>query len=152
MNNHLEFFQDQVPQLLVKLNAKSKPIWGEMNVLKMVDHLRLGAVLMLRNTGQLTVPEEKLPKYKAFLMSDKPFTQGIPKPKMYEIEENEIDHDLEKAKIEFLKQLAVFNETTLNNIHFQSFHPSFGHLNATETRQLQFKHIRHHFQQFGIMK
>jgi len=152
MNNHQEFFQKEVPQLLKGLKANVKGKWGSMSVDQMLDHLHAGTLLMMSNkSGDLVVEEEKLPRYKAFLMSDKGFMEGAQKPKMY-LDFEKTDFDAFEIAKEMLAAIVLeFDKTTRENEDFWSFHPSFGQLNAEETRQLQFKHIRHHFQQFGLL-
>ena len=152
MNNHQEFFQKDVPQLLNGLKASAQGKWGSMNVNQMIGHLQAGTMLMMsKRKVALEVPEEKLPRYKAFLMSDKSFMQGAPKPDLYlEYEKADFEaFDLAKEKLASL--VLEFDKITQNDKGFWSFHPSFGMLDAEETRQLQFKHIRHHFQQFGLL-
>ena len=153
MSNHQTFFQQDVPQLLNKLTIEAQPEWGEMDVVKMLEHLRAGTELFMgKIKTELEVPEEKLPRYKAFLMSDKPFMQHAPKPKVYNSYEQKDELNFEKLKSDFLTALKKFDTVTRTEQDFCVFHPSFGLLNAEETRQLQFKHICHHFQQFGLLK
>jgi len=153
MDKHQAFFQQDVPQLLNELQVDTKPLWGEMDSIKMIDHLRAGTELFLsKRKPKLEVPEEKLPRYKAFLMSDKPFMEGARKPKEYQDYERQDAQELDKLKSDFLEVLKRFDSITLAQKDFWCFHPSFGLLDPTETRQLQFKHIRHHFQQFGLME
>ena len=152
MNNHQEFFQNEVPQLLKQLNANAQGKWGSMHVAQMLDHLYAGTILMLsKKISVLEVEEEKLPRYKAFLMSDKGFMEGAPKPALYLEFEKTAYEDFEASKAKLAAAVKEFDLITRTDKAFFSFHPSFGELNAEETRQLQFKHIRHHFQQFGIL-
>jgi oxepin-CoA hydrolase/3-oxo-5,6-dehydrosuberyl-CoA semialdehyde dehydrogenase len=151
MNNHQEFFQIEVPQLLKGLKENAQGKWGSMHVAQMVDHLHAGTLLMLsKKSCEIEVAEDKLARYKVFLMSDKDFMEGAPKPSMYrEYEKTDFD-DFELSKEKLAHAVKEFELVTRTDKDFYSFHPSFGELNAEETRQLQFKHIRHHFQQFGL--
>ena len=153
MTNHKDFFLNDVPELLSRLEANAKPLWGVINATQMADHILAGTRLFLSKTKtELETPEELLPKYKVFLMSDRGFKESAKKPDEYEKYEGNDGTELEELKTEFLKQLLKFEEVTATEEDFWSFHPSFGMLNAEETRQLQFKHIRHHFRQFGLME
>jgi len=152
MNNHQDFFQNEVPQLLKQLNANAQGNWGSMHVAQMLDHLHAGTLLMLsKRRSLLEVAEEKLPRYKAFLMSDQGFMEGARKPILYaEYEITDLE-EFEVLKEKLVAAVKEFDSVTQSDKDFFCFHPSFGELNAEETRQLQFKHIRHHFQQFGIL-
>ena len=152
MTNHQTFFRSEVPEILSRLKPDQKPKWGEMNASEMVDHILAGMKLFLSKTEtELETPAEYLPKYKAFLMSDKGFKPGAKKPLDYRNYESSSLDDLEALKHEFFEQLVEFDKITSTDAAFWSFHPSFGKLNAEETRQLNYKHIRHHFRQFGLM-
>lgn len=152
MTNHKDFFQIEAPIILARLMPDQKPKWGEMNAIEMVDHLLAGMKLFLSKTEtKLETPEEFLPKYKAFIMSNKGFKPGAKKPLDYEKYESANAHDLEALKQAFNDKLKEFDEITSTDPEFWSFHPSFGKLNVEETRQLNFKHLRHHFRQFGLM-
>ncbi len=149
---HQTFFKEEVPKLLDRLQANDKPSWGVMSATLMVDHLLAGTRLfMSKIETKLETPEELLPKYKAFLMSDRTFKQSAQQPAEYNRFESD-EKDFNQLRKEFLEQLAAFDQLTAHDDSFWSFHPSFGKLNAEETRQLQYKHIRHHFVQFGLME
>lgn len=148
---HAHFFEVETPQLLAKLQPETLPEWGSMNALQMVDHLRAGFVLM-RTLKQcdLLIPEEKLEASRAHLMTDKNFMKNVPKPTMYLAQEKNNVADIQAAKQAFLAELAIFNVHTQTTPDFYSAHPYYGKLNAEQTRQLNFKHIRHHFTQFNL--
>ena len=81
---HTEFF-NSVPDILNKLKSTDKPLFGKMNATEMVIHILAGTIMfMSKNVTVLETPEELLPKYKAFLMSDRNFRPGAQKPKDYE--------------------------------------------------------------------
>ena len=152
MTNHQAFFRTEVPTLISALKPTTARKWGTMSATKMLDHLLAGTRLMLsKREVSLTVDEEKLPRLKLFLMSDKPFMEGAPKPALYNEYETPEPEDFEGTKTAFLAELETFDFVTSTETDFWSSHPTFGKLSAEETRQLQFKHIRHHFQQFGLM-
>lgn len=150
--NHIDFFRLHVPHYLTALTADTKALWGTMNAMQMIDHLTAGTHLfMAKQETALEVPQEKVARYKAFLMSDKPFMENAPKPALYARYEGKSRGEMATRKAAFLEALATFDAQTSTDLDFWSFHPSFGRLHAEETRQLQYKHIRHHFQQFGLM-
>lgn len=149
---HQTFFSQRAPRAIAALAANTTPKWGSMNATQMMQHLAAANVLLQQNTPKkLEVPEEHLPKYKAFLMSDKPFSQNLPKPEVYNAAEKAIPAELAEAKKAFLSSLQDFCTRTEKDENYCTYHPSFGKLNATEARQLNAKHITHHFTQFGLL-
>lgn len=150
--NHHKFFTTEVPQCLNQLHAQTPNLWGTMNAAQMLDHLLAGTLLMLSEADvEVTIPEEKLARYKTFLVSDQNFMESAPKPALYNDYEGKHGGDINQLKTAFLEALVQFDKHTSTDEKFSCTHPSFGNLNAEETRQLQYKHIRHHFQQFGLM-
>ena len=152
MKDKFEELYSELPNLLSKLNADLKPKWGTMHVLQMVNHLATGFELSASyQEYKITTPEEKIPAFQRFLMSDKPFPHHSKMPQNYvdfpAIESN----DLESAKARFLEKVRLLKEATENDTDFWSVHENFGKLNAEQTRQLHFKHITHHLTQFGVI-
>lgn len=151
-NLHHHFFEVETPQMLQKLQPEAQPIWGAMNALQMVDHLRVGFVLMrTMKACDLLIPEERLEDSRAHLMSDRNFMKSVPKPQIYTSLEKVDYLDLQAAKDAFLEELQVFNTHTQTTPAFFSAHPYYGKLNAAQTRQLNYKHIKHHFSQFQLL-
>lgn len=150
---HTPFFLTEVPELLQRLNEDSPPLWGAMTAPLMVDHLLAGTQLFMAKLADvpLMVPEGKLDKLRAFLMSDKNFMESAPKPSQYNAFEHKQQLTFNELKAAFIDELKRFDSATKTDPDFWLIHPSFGKLDAAEARQLQFKHIRHHFQQFGLM-
>tara|TARA_R110000850_G_scaffold141639_3_gene263504 strand:- start:191 stop:643 length:453 start_codon:yes stop_codon:yes gene_type:complete len=146
-----EFFDTIVPQKLELLTAKAQPKWGTMNVGEMLDHLRIGVVLSMENIDdQITTPEEKLPAFKRFLMSDRPFAEGLSKPDAYN-KVAALAGDLNSLKTNLLNELSRMNSFFIQNPDHTAVHPSFGNLNPEEWYQLHRKHFTHHFTQFGLL-
>lgn len=149
--NNAEFFDTLVPQKLAELSAEAKPAWGTMGVLEMLDHLRIGVALSIENTeDEITTPEEKLPSYKRFLMSDRPFAEGLPKPDAYNRVQPKVG-DLATMKANLLGELERMKTYFNENPEHSAVHPSFGNLNPEEWYQLHRKHFTHHFTQFGLL-
>ncbi|KAA9333570.1 DUF1569 domain-containing protein [Adhaeribacter soli] len=141
-----------VPFYLEKLTAETKPAWGIMTPQHMLEHL--GNTLVMVNSKKAlpcVTPEEHLPAYRQFLMSEKPFAQNIPNqfigdglaPLRFE--------DLETAKTKLLAAIESFQRFFQENPEATPMHPFFGHLNYEEWQQFQRKHFTHHFRQFGLI-
>lgn len=145
------FFLQEAPSLVKNLTSDTQPLWGSMTANEMLVHVRLGLLASLKlKSGKLSIPAEVVPKAKQFLMSDKPLPKGVPQPFFYKIDDHldTFENNIEKL----ISALQYFNAQTMEVEDFQSFHPSFGEMDRTETRQLHYKHIRHHFTQFGLIK
>ena len=70
----LAFISTQLVPLLKKLPAAAPNKWGKMDAQQMVEHVS-GFFRVSTNKLHfpLVTPEEQLPKFKAFLYSDKEF-------------------------------------------------------------------------------
>lgn len=135
-------------------NPQTPALWGKMNLTQTVEHLQ-DVIKMSYTPGsaQLAIPEEQLPAYKAFLMSDKMFKQNTKAP-------SSIAGDEPAAIRSSSFAMACENlRATLQSFHsfFQSHpritttHPAFGELNYEEWIQLHYKHLHHHLSQFGLL-
>lgn len=147
----MQFIEEEIPRLLAKLQPGTKPTWGVMSAEEMVDHLRIAVLLSIEDTdSEIVTPVERLPRYKEFLMSDKPFMPSAPKPESY----NRIaalEGDMEVQKQGLLAELARMKLHFSNNPQHTAIHANFGQLNITEWYQLHKKHFTHHFTQFGLL-
>src|SRR5690606_32458996 len=99
----------------------------------------------------IVTPEERLPAYRQFLMSDQPFTQNIPNPLVGENPPALRFENLETAKTKLLAALENFHKFFAENPEAKPIHPFFGPLNHDEWLQFQRKHFQHHFTQFGLI-
>lgn len=139
----------RLSERLDKLSQDRKPAWGKMNPSQMLAHLNVMFELGLEEKHQ---PPNALLRFmlKAFVknkvIGDKPYVKGSSTaPEM------RIRHQpgFQTEKKRFLLYLTLLNEK--GNTYFeQRAHPSFGKLSATEWSNLFYKHIDHHFNQFGI--
>ncbi len=152
MKDYHRFFSRDVPAMLSELQTDAKAQWGSMPVMEMPDHLRKGIVMSLEDRAlEITTPEEHLPAYRRFLMSDKLFKKGSPMPEFY----NSIKPyggNLTELKAELMKTVKEMLDFFENNPGHTAVHPSFGRLNVTEWLQLHYKHFLHHFTQFGLVE
>jgi oxepin-CoA hydrolase/3-oxo-5,6-dehydrosuberyl-CoA semialdehyde dehydrogenase len=150
--NYETFFMKQVPDMLKGLTPESKGLWGSLSASEMLDHLRRGLDLSISDTIEVKVltPSEHIPKYKAFLMSDKPFRKDAGKPQEYELTEA-FEGDLNDLKVNLMKSVVRMQVYMENNPDHQKNHPDFGPLSGTEWLHLHKKHFIHHFTQFQLI-
>lgn len=134
-----------------KLNADSKPLWGEMNAQRMIEHLTDSVLI---STGdiiqQQVVADEKLPSMLRFLESDKPMAKNI-QVDFAKPETRLRNEEMELAIDEFIDVWLRFEELYEMNPSLTHVHPYYGPLNYTQWKRLHAKHFTHHLTQFGII-
>lgn len=149
----LAFINNDLLPLLKNLPQAAKSNWGKMNAQQMVEHLAdfFNVSTELLHFDMVT-PEEHLPKYKEFLLSDKQFRENTKAPASV-LGENPLPERYSSYAdaISGLKT-AVENFENYFKLHpgKKTSHPVFGPLNFDEWVLLHYKHITHHLRQFGI--
>ena len=98
----------------------------------------------------IVTPAEKLPQYKAFMMSDKPFKENTKSPVLPEEPLPLRKQTVQAAIGKLQEELIYFFNAFESNPRFKTTHPVFGDLDFTENIQLLHKHILHHLKQFGV--
>jgi hypothetical protein len=120
-----------------------------MSAQRMIEHLSDSLrIASGKDQFPLEVPEEKLEKMKAFLLSDKPMARNIEVP--FAANNTPLRHEeIELAIDEFLLEWIDFEEHFADESQTE-VHPYYGPLNFDEWCMLNQKHLTHHFEQFGI--
>jgi hypothetical protein len=149
----LDFFKITVPLLFANLNPNQKGLWGKLNGQQMVEHLadsfRIAAG---KSTQTLMTPEEMLPKWKAFVLSDKEFKPNTVNQLMAEEPENARFSSLEDAIADFKIAVVEFELAFQNQEESTILNPFFGPLNFQEQCHLLKKHCFHHLKQFELLE
>jgi oxepin-CoA hydrolase/3-oxo-5,6-dehydrosuberyl-CoA semialdehyde dehydrogenase len=149
-----DFIQYTVMKRLNKLPSAALGKWGKMNGQQMVEHLSL---IFCASSGKITValatPEEQLPKYKAFLWSDKEFRENTKAPSSLIPEEpQQLKHaTMPLALQELQDELDYFFRYFEINHGIKTMHPAFGELDYEEWIQAHYKHVMHHLKQFELL-
>lgn len=135
---------------LSKLTPETKPVWGKMNASQMLAHLNVAYDICY---GKLPVKNGAFAKFmlklfvKGMVTTDKkPYPKNGRTADEFVIS-GERDFEREKSKlIEYIK------ETEKNGVaYFEDKESvSFGKMSAKEWSVQFYKHMDHHFQQFGI--
>lgn len=153
MDQHkASYIRTSFPESISDVSADTEPLWGKMNVQQMVEHV---TGFFKVSTDQIrfptVTPEEHLPKYKEFLLSDKQFRENTKAPVLPEEPLPIREPDLNTAKAR-LKE-AIENFFTFYELHPDTkiAHPVFGPLNFEEWILLHYKHVTHHARQFGLL-
>ncbi len=150
----LNFLKNGLPVALEQLQQDTAPKWGVMNAQQMLEHLAdFFEVSYEKQIFPLSVPEEHLPKYKAFLLSEKEFRENTKAPTniLGEVPLDIRQPSFADAKEHLQRTIESFIEWFAADPSGTSVHPAFGPLNFEEWVLLHHKHVRHHFKQFGLM-
>jgi hypothetical protein len=138
----------ELERRLSQLTTKSEGQWGHMNVAQMLAHCSEWIEMASgRKLPRRTWVGRIFGRFaKASFLSEKPLPRNIPSDKSL-IVDGQRDFAVE------CQRLAVCMERfTAGGPHecTQHPHPFFGPLTATEWAILAYKHLDHHFRQFGV--
>jgi hypothetical protein len=153
MDQHkASFIRTSFPELINTLHAGTAPLWGKMSVQQMVEHV---TGFFKVSTDQLhfpmVTPEEHLPKFKEFLLSDKQFRENTKAPVLPEEPLPVVEPDLSTAVSHLQEAIEQFFKFYELHTDKKIAHPVFGPLNFEEWILLHYKHVTHHARQFGLL-
>ena len=135
---------------LEKLSSESKALWGTMSAQRMVEHLSDSLRLASgKQSFPQAIPEDKIERMQAFIESDKPMMKNIEvnfAPKTSELRNEELELAVDELVIEWVDFEEFFTENPDKKTH----HPYYGMLSYDQWQKLNNKHLKHHFEQFGI--
>ena len=154
LEQKLAFIKNDFFSLLGKINKDSKANWGKMNAQQMLEHVTaFFNVSTEKLKFPLVTPEEHLPKFKEFLLSDKQFRENTKAPVNVIGEEPlPLRYKSFEEAVEKLRQAVDHFETYFkNDPGKKTIHPVFGPLNFDEWVLLHFKHVTHHMRQYGVL-
>jgi hypothetical protein len=144
-----EYLNSTFPADLTRLDENSSRNWGSMNAQQMVEHL---TDFFHLSTGTfqipLAIPEEQVPAYKQFLLSEKWFRENTKAPAgvLPDMPPPARLADLHTAKAACLEALnSYLHHIDTNPV----LHPAFGGLYHNEWAILHYKHTIHHLRQFS---
>lgn len=150
----LYFITDQFTLLLKPLSASVTGKWGKMNAQQMIEHLAFVFKFSSKKIIlPLQTPVEFLPKFKAFLLSDKEFRESTKAPDIIIPEEPLALRNLSYAEAinELETEIGDFVLYFKDDPERKTLHPVFGELNFEEWILLHYKHLVHHAKQFELM-
>lgn len=149
-----DFLEHRFANLLQVLNPGIKGKWGKMNGQQMVEHVTdFFKVSSNQLHYPLVTPEEQLPKFRLFLLSDKEFRENTKAPTSIIGEEaSPVRNATMNAAVEELKKsISDFFAYFAGNPLQTTLHPTFGYLNFEEWVLLHYKHVTHHARQFWLI-
>lgn len=146
-----KFLRTKFISLLQQLKSETSPSWGKMNVQQMIEHFA-GAVMVASGKLKLQVmtPVDKLPRYREFLMSEKPFKENTKSPVLGDEPYPPKKKTKEAAIGKLQEEMISFFEIFKSKPGLKTTNPVFGELSYEENIQLLYKHALHHLRQFGV--
>ena len=145
------FLRHRLVPLLRQIPTETKPLWGKMTLQQMIQHYAdYTRIASAKTVIELVTPEEQIPKYQEFLMSETPFRENTSNPLMPEIPAPVRNKSNEDAIQELQTELNYFFAVFEANEHLITSNPFFGDLNYQMNVQLLHKHAVHHLRQFGV--
>ena len=137
---------NEIKSRMKNLNEDSKANWGKMNIGQMVWHCQgpLNIILEKNDYGMKPSWFAKM-FFKKSLYNDKAWRKGLPTAKFLKTSDTK-DFNTEKVELENL-----IDETFSHKDKEEwNPHPAFGYFTKSQWGQMQYKHLDHHFRQFGV--
>jgi hypothetical protein len=136
---------------LAGLRADTAARWGRMTAQQMVEHLEWTFAC---STGTRAVdcyiPEPHRPKYLTFLSHDGPTPQGFENPALTSGLPALAHADLDAATAALRRAADLYLSLAADEPAALRMHPLFGPIDAEQWSRTHYKHVRHHFTQFGL--
>ncbi|MCA0154007.1 DUF1569 domain-containing protein [Winogradskyella vincentii] len=144
------FFEDgvyeEITSRLNKINEETQPKWGKMNAGQMLHHCKMPLNIILEKEDYGVKPNWLVNfLFKKSMYSDKLWRKNLPTAPGFKISDKK---NFEKEKQEFTKLIEELNNQRNRN-DWQP-HPAFGKLSKDQWGKMQYKHLDHHFRQFGV--
>ena len=147
------FLRTRLVRHLQQLDSSTPPRWGKMNVLQMIEHYTNEAVRIASGQAhveKIVTAPERLPAFRDFMMSDRPFKENTANPILPEEPRTPRHHTVQAAIGVLHEELIYFFAVFASDPRLITRHPIFGDLNFEENVQLLYKHALHHLKQFGV--
>lgn len=137
---------NEILNRIEQLDANTKPQWGKMSVGQMAHHCQFPLHIILEKKDYNLKPNWLVNLlFKKSMYSDKPWRKNMPTVPRFKAREDK-DFSEEKPKlINLLEELHAQKD----RVDWQP-HPAFGKLTKDQWGKMQYKHLDHHLQQFGV--
>jgi Protein of unknown function (DUF1569) len=139
---------NEITERINKLTPQSQRQWGKMNVAQMLAHCK--------EAFKVPLSDKKMPRMflgllvgwmiKAKLYNDSPWKRNLPTAPNFIIKD---ERDFEKEKKELTSLINQFYTGGPGNVG-RFPHPMFGSFTTEQWGKSMYKHLDHHFQQFGV--
>jgi hypothetical protein len=139
--------QSELMQRLEKLTPQTKNLWGQMNVSQMLCHCTKA---MQMPTGELKPKPEPIRFLGQFLkkavLGEGPLKKNSPTAKELRATGQ---HEFDTEKQHFLSAFERLTKGGEGGAVAEK-HPFFGKMKPNEWGRINYKHLDHHFSQFGV--
>jgi len=137
--------------LLQQINPATKPLWGKMNAQQMIEHMTdYTRIANGKDVRPVVTDAEALPKYRAFMETEKPFKENTGNPLMPDTPAAEKHDTIQNAIAALQSEINDLFKTFEHQPQQLMTNPIFGELNYDQSIQLLHKHAVHHLKQFGV--
>jgi len=131
---------------LSNLHEDKTSLWGKMSVSQMLHHCQLPLNIVLEKENyNLKFNWILSVFFKKAMYSDKPWKKNLPTVPGFKITD-EKNYSFEKSKLEDLID-ELYSHRHQNQ---WPKHPAFGDFTKEQWGKMQYKHLDHHFRQFGV--
>lgn len=139
---------EELKQRMTKLTPQSQRLWGKMSAAQMLAHCSAGMEVSLGDKVLRQVWLGKVfgKRAKASMLSGKPMRRSLPTDKAYVVKD-ERDLNVERVKLAGLIDRFQAGGPKGCTKHPHSF---FGLMTPEEWAELNYVHLDHHLQQFGV--
>jgi len=149
-NYFLEETHEEIKSRLNNLKFDQKPKWGKMNAAQMLRHLTIPMEIELGRREPVKIPfliRLLLKKtIRETVLSEKPYKHNSRTPEGFVVSD---ERDFEKEKALLLKLMSEQFEVYKDKSKVWHMEP-FGPITPEEVSTMNYKHIDHHFSQFGV--
>lgn len=120
--------------------------WGKMSVAQMLHHCQYPINIILEKDNYNIKSNWFVTLFfKSAMYNDKPWRRNLPTVPAFKIKDDK-DFTSEKSKLEDLIDELHDNRNQDN----WPRHPAFGDFTKEQWGKMQYKHLDHHFRQFGV--
>lgn len=141
--------RDELIERLGNLTPDAERQWGKMTPVQAMEHT--ARVLEMATSDEQPIKQIFLGKmlswiFKGQFVGEKPFRKNAPTGPDYVIkDEPDMELTRERLKVMITKFHGLGPDGLNGNVH-----PFFGKLTGKQWGETQYKHLDHHFRQFGV--
>jgi hypothetical protein len=137
---------EEITSRLNKIQKDSKPVCGKMNAGQMLHHCQMPLNIILDKEDYGLKPNWLINLlFKKSMYSDKLWKKNLPTAKGFAIKDQR-DFDKENQVITSL----IDELNAQRDLNDWQPYPAFGKLTKEQWGKMQYKHLDHHFRQFGV--
>jgi|TARA_R110002110_G_scaffold202466_1_gene413491 hypothetical protein len=136
---------NEVLNRLYKSNEEMQASWGKMNVSQMLNHCQLPLKIALKSEPIKSSFNPIMRLFKKSMYNDSTWRKNLPTAKGFVIKETKNF----KQEKEALKSMIVAFQGKKLDTEWNP-HPLFGKFTPEQWGKMQYKHLDHHFHQFGF--